>query len=186
MVIEAVQPGAIAQSARTATRFGAHRGHSSWRNQKEDTQTQRVKRGLAFAPHHVWIHNLWVQIATRKAIGLAKEKRKIVHEFKRFKAKAVIIKKIRLGRNKKNSPITIWGRLFSLKLCSGGDIADAKFASTVQVLCLLPIACASHQLPVPLINCLCLSSIACASHQLPVPLVNYLCLSITCASHQLP
>jgi len=112
-----------------------------------------------------------VQIATRKATGLAKEKRKIVHEFKRFKAKAVIIKKIRLGRNKKNSPITTWGRLFSLKLCSGGDIADAKFASTVQVLCPSPIACASHQLPVPLINCLCLPPIAGAS-QLPVPLTD--------------
>lgn len=81
-----------------------------------------------------------VQIATRKAAGLVKEKGKIVREFKRFKAKAVIIKKIRLGRNKKNSPITVWGRLFSLKVCSGGDIADAKFASTVRVLCLSTIA----------------------------------------------
>jgi hypothetical protein len=61
-------------------------------------------------------------------------KRKKLHkEFNIYKKNSVVIKRLRVGKNKKHSPLSTFGRIFSLKVCSYGSVADAKFAAVVKV-----------------------------------------------------
>ena len=61
------------------------------------------------------------------------EKRKAVRQMNAVKAKAIFIKKMRLGKNKPHSPMTTWSRIFSLKVCNAGGVSDSKYQPLIQV-----------------------------------------------------
>ena len=86
----------------------------------------------------------------KSGLGAANvEKRKAVKERKEIEKRAVFIRKLRLGKNLKHSPISVFGRIFALKVCNRGNIPDSRYQAVVEVVSLHPLV--SHVVCSPLL-----------------------------------
>ena len=64
----------------------------------------------------------------------SREKRVAVKLQKSIEKRAVFIRKIRIGKNTKHSPLSTWGRIFALKVCNAGSVSDSKYQPLIQLI----------------------------------------------------
>ena len=53
---------------------------------------------------------------------------------KAIEKRAVFIRKIRIGKNTKHSPLSTWGRIFALKVCNAGFVSDSKYQPLIELI----------------------------------------------------